>query len=150
MLAQMTDRERAQRAEAALAEALAELEEYRRQEKESFAPVARPKIDDLRIFRANTKLKSVRADVSPAASKMLLALIDAPGQIHDHFVLAALVAFDPEREPDAKIATVYACKLRSALKKADLPGVIENVWGQGYTVTAANAVRVKTWLGETV
>lgn len=37
-------------------------------------------------------------------------------------------------EPEMKIIDVFVCKLRRKLKEAGVPGLIETVWGRGYTI----------------
>ena len=39
-------------------------------------------------------------------------------------------------EPEMKIIDVFICKLRRKLTDAGAPGVIETVWGRGYTIIA--------------
>ncbi|MCG2841897.1 response regulator transcription factor [Sandaracinobacter sp. RS1-74] len=39
-------------------------------------------------------------------------------------------------EPEMKIIDVFICKLRRKLNEAGSPGVIETVWGRGYTIAA--------------
>lgn len=41
-------------------------------------------------------------------------------------------------EPEMKIIDVFVCKLRRKLKDAGVPGLIETVWGRGYTIPAAH------------
>lgn len=40
-------------------------------------------------------------------------------------------------EPEMKIIDVFVCKLRRKLKEAGVPGLIETVWGRGYTISAS-------------
>lgn len=39
-------------------------------------------------------------------------------------------------EPEMKIIDVFVCKLRRKLADAGVPGLIETVWGRGYTIPA--------------
>ena len=39
-------------------------------------------------------------------------------------------------EPEMKIIDVFVCKLRRKLADAGIPGLIETVWGRGYTIPA--------------
>lgn len=43
-----------------------------------------------------------------------------------------------DQEPEAKIVDVFVCKVRKKLADAGAPGLIETVWGRGYTIRDIN------------
>jgi hypothetical protein len=124
----MTDRERAQIAEARVAELQDEVAAWRDYFKDDRATLRRDRLVDA-LRKAYPKF-SGRDSVS-----MLLHMAGRPGRVLSKNLLLDAICDDLNETPDIKIVDVYVCKLRPALNALlnQEPCIVTH-WGHGYSV----------------
>lgn len=72
-------------------------------------------------------------NLSVTKRRILGALIKAKGRYMSTGQIMAAAYWDRLGEwPDQHVIQVYVCKIRRALRDADVPLVIESAWGFGY------------------
>jgi DNA-binding response OmpR family regulator len=82
-------------------------------------------------------------------AKLLLALIDRPGQLVGRERLLRIVARDADNPPESKIVDVYVCNARKALRLSGFPEAIETIWGGGFRLAPDVARELRARMGET-
>jgi DNA-binding response OmpR family regulator len=103
------------------------------------------------------QLRAAREDLAPlpnrfpaawkleAGARRFLAVLmrlSPQGASRETLTQACAQTNDPD-EIDSKLADVYACKLRKALRR-HVPGAqIETVWGEGYRLPAASKALIE-------
>lgn len=140
-------RERALRAEARVAELEEELAAWRAMKRDE----ARDADAVQRETRIREALRSATPEAGgPAKARVLLALIERPGEVVslDRLLdaLRGLPGTQPDVEPMPKIVAVHVCKVRKALKALGRPGAIETVWGRGFRISADDVRWVRAYL----
>lgn len=88
----------------------------------------------------------MRLGLSPSAARLLIDLIDHPGELRTNARLFAVTAGKEDRGPE--VTAVHLCRVRSALRRAGFEGAIQTVWGQGYRVSRSVGEQLKAWLAE--
>lgn len=83
------------------------------------------------------------------AAKLLLVMIDRPGQVVGRERLLGVVASDPQAPPEMKALSVYMCFARKAVAGGGFGNPIETVWGQGYRFAPQEAHELRARMGET-
>lgn len=142
----MTDRDRAQVAEARIVELEEELRCWREQGRVDL-PMNRGSDDLSRVAKMRDALKALYAAIGGAApARVLLHLLDAHGEIVSKAALLEAVVLDEADEPHIKIVDVYICRLRKALVKAGFLGAIRTLHGIGYCIKADRADDIRAEL----
>jgi Transcriptional regulatory protein, C terminal len=134
----MTDRERALRAEARVAELEEELAAYKANERALASEIEEGQeylicLDIIKTLPIDQRCKM------PGVIKLLIYISQHPGRVCSKLELLELISSD-KYEVQLTVVDVYISFVRKVARALGLPDAIETIWGRGWLIREDQAV----------